>query len=412
VSDRLVGAGMALVARSMAVTARLTTAAPAPPRAADAGIGAGNVLVVSLAEIGDAVLLSAFVRELRAMAPAGHVTLVVRPAVAPLFEACPHVNEVIGYDVRARRAFRPLTLPPRAWSFARRRLRSRDYEMALVPRWDTDQYLATSVALFSGARRRVAYSEHVNARKAVLGAGLDALLTDVVPATKQRHEVERNLDILRFLGADVASSHLELWLTDADRGAATRLLEEAETSADRRTVAFGIGGAHPKRRWPVERFVALGRALQKQHGAHIVVLGGPEDGSRQAALIERLDRRVTGLAGRTTLRQTGAVLERCQLFVGNDSGPLHLAAAAGVPCVEVSCHPRSADPEHPNSPERFGPWRVRHAVLRPATPRPPCDRYCAGGDAHCILAVSVDVALAHCDEMLHQPAPEGVTTSA
>jgi heptosyltransferase-2 len=108
----------------------------------------------------------------------------------------------------------------------------------------------------------------------------------------------------------------------------------------------------------------------------------------------------TGLAGRTTLRETAAVLERCRLYVGNDSGPLHLAAAGGVPCVEISCHPATGRPDHENSPDRFGPWGVPHVVLRAASPRAPCDGYCGAQAPHCILEVDVDAVVAAADSLL------------
>lgn len=100
------------------------------------------------------------------------------------------------------------------------------------------------------------------------------------------------------------------------------------------------------------------------------------------------------LTNRATVRETAAVLAHCSLFCGNDSGPMHLAAAAGVPIVEVSCHSVSGDDLHPNSPKRFGPWGVPNRVVQPETPKDDCAEGCRFEVPHCILNVRVDSVVA------------------
>jgi heptosyltransferase-2 len=97
-----------------------------------------------------------------------------------------------------------------------------------------------------------------------------------------------------------------------------------------------------------------------------------------------------------SLRETAAVLERCELFVGNDSAPMHMAAAADCSVVMISCHSVHGDPMHNNAPERFGPWRVRHSVVRPISPIAPCRGSCIATHAHCILGVTTESVLDAC----------------
>jgi heptosyltransferase-2 len=77
------------------------------------------------------------------------------------------------------------------------------------------------------------------------------------------------------------------------------------------------------------------------------------------------------------------------LFIGNDSGPLHLAVAAGIPVVEISCHPADGDPNGENSPDRFGPFTSRCRIVRPERAKDPCQSSCASSQPHCIAQVSV-----------------------
>ena len=97
------------------------------------------------------------------------------------------------------------------------------------------------------------------------------------------------------------------------------------------------------------------------------------------------------IAGQMTLRQTAAVLERTNLVIANDSGPMHLAGAAGVPVVEISCHPADGNVLHANAPQRFHPWEERYEVVQPVKAHEPCTGSCEWHDAHCILGVSVEM---------------------
>lgn len=395
--SHVVKAGMRSVVRLMRLVGGARAARGDAPRTAieSAVADARRILVVALSEIGDAVLLSPFLRELRRLTPRAHITLVVRPATHSLYELCPFVDRTLTYEPRVARVLRPLVLPLRASRFARGRLDEPAFDIAIVPRWDTDHHFATAIAFWSGATRRVGYSEHVNRRKATLNAGFDGLLTDPVPSGTGLHEVERHFALLRYMGASPADGPLESWLDVEDERNVEELLARSGIASGDPLVAMLIGAADPKRRWPVERFAALADGLLRQlTNAHVLIIGGSEDVAAQSALSDALGTRAVPLAGRLSLRQSTAALRRCVVAVGNDSGALHLAAAARVPCVEVSCHPANGDVLHNNAPERFGPWGVPSTILRPAAPAPPCSSACEMRAPHCILAVEVDDALA------------------
>jgi len=361
---------------------------------------AHELVIVTLSEIGDAVLFSAFLRNVRAVAPRAHVTLVVRPEIAPLFAHSPHVDVLLRYDPRAPRTLRMLVLPLRAYRFARHQLRAVKYDVAIVPRWDVDHHLATAVMLFSNARRRVGVSETVNERKRLLNAGFDSLLTDAFVDKSAAHEVDHYLHLLGFLGGRDLNGALELSIASEDRSVARDSLLRGGLRPEERIVAFGIGAAHPKRRWPVARFLELGIMLHNRFGVRLVVVGGADDVTLQSQLVDGLGGCAIPLAGMLTLPQTAAALECCSLLVGNDSAPVHLAAAVGVPCVEISCHPVSADPAHANSPERFGPWGVRSVIVRPQAVDAGCADACIADTAHCILGVTTAMVLEACEVLL------------
>lgn len=360
-----------------------------------------TILVVRLDEIGDVVLTTPFLRELRRSTPSAWITLIVKPTVYNLAELCPHVNEVIVYDWNTQGRLSQLKSHWRALKLSRKYLWHRRFELAIVPRFDVDYYNATFIAYFSGALLRVGYSERVNSQKKILNKGLDHLLTHVLNYAALKHEVEHNLDVIPFLGGSAEKNNLELWLSSEDEEFAGNILKLKGIDSVTCVVAFGMGASAPKRMWPIAKFVEVARWLIKQYHARIIVVGGYGEESLGKELRNQLNDSIVDVIGKTTLRQTSALLKHCHLYVGNDSGPMHLAAAAGVPIIEISSFSRNASPQDSNSPARFRPWGVPHIILQPKTSLPPCVGGCTASKAHCINAVSVTDVQNAIARMLH-----------
>lgn len=353
---------------------------------------AKGILIVRPDEVGDVVLTSPFFGELRRNAPQAWITLIVKPEIKGLVELCPYVNEVLAFDWHVAPGFEQLRLHARALALAKRALWRRRFDLAILPRWDVDYYHATFLAYFSGAVCRVGYSEDVLPLKRQSNAGFDRLLTHGLDDRVPKHEVERNLDVLRFLGGTVEEDRLELWLSEEDRTFAAQTLAFRGQRNGELLIACSPGAGAAKRRWPIERFIDLGRHVLREFDSRVVVVGAADDRELGSRLQKELGTKVINLAGEATLRQTAAVLEHTRLMISNDAGPMHLAAAAGNPVVEISCHPRNGAASHANSPARFRPWGVPHVVLQPERAAAPCDDACEASEAHCILGVEVDRA--------------------
>ncbi|MHB1557201.1 MAG: glycosyltransferase family 9 protein, partial [Isosphaeraceae bacterium] len=215
-------------------------------RPAQAGTADGpRILVVRLDEIGDVVLCSPFLRELRRSFPAATITLVVKPGVWNLVEFCPYVDEVLQFDRRtAGRAFR----------FAARHLRNRRFDLAVNPRRDTDYYHANLLAYLSGAPVRAGYAVTT---LGIGGSERGRLLTTAVENDLAQHEVRHNLDLLRRIGGTISDDSLEVWVTREDEVVAERLLESRGVSPHERPIAMAPGAGWPGKTWPVERFLEL-----------------------------------------------------------------------------------------------------------------------------------------------------------
>jgi ADP-heptose:LPS heptosyltransferase len=368
-----------------------------------------RILVLRTDEIGDFVMTTPFLRELRRNCPESRITLVVKPGVLNLAETCPYVDEVRVFDPNASSPVRWRRLW-RAWRLARRHLWERRFDAAILPRWDADVNHATYVAYLSGAACRVGYSEKVSAFRRRENRGYDRLLTCVLTDSSCKHEVEHGLDVLRALGGTVTDDRLEVWLRPEDERFAAEALAGPRDAPAGPLVAFALGSREGRKRWPVKRFAEVARWMALKHGARTVVLLGPGEEHLECEW-KQFGHSTGPLALRgQTLRQTAAVLKHCRLLVGNDSGPKHLAAAMGVPVVEVSpwLSDAGADVPGAGSPLRFGSWRVPHRVVSPSRLREPCVVACAAAEPHCILGVGVeDVCGAVEDLWREQALPAG-----
>src|SRR5437764_607347 len=158
-----------------------------------------RILVVKPDEIGDVLLTSAFLRELRHNYPKAWICLVVKPAVYNLVEYCPYINELSTYDWTSRRYLGRFQGSWRAYKFVRRTFRTLRFDMAILPRSDADFYHATFIAFFSRAKKRIGFSETFTADRRRWNRGYDRMLTDVLTHVDAKHEVLRSLQLIRFL---------------------------------------------------------------------------------------------------------------------------------------------------------------------------------------------------------------------
>lgn len=354
-----------------------------------------RLLVIRLDEIGDVVLSTAFVRELRRQFPDADITWVVRSGVHNLVALCPYVDRVLGISAGVvAPGLTPLRERAshlvRTFRFASAKLWGLDIQVAIVPRFDTDWYGAAQLAYCSGAFARVGYSSRPLDTAGTSPPNYDVLFTALIATSADLHEAERGRELLQHLGLRAASDELELWFSDDDHARAATLLGSAP---DHPVVALGVGAGHPSRRWPAESFRGVAADLIAC-GFSVVVLGDAGDERAGELIVQQTGGGALNLTGRCSLRETAAVLKRCALYIGNDSAPMHMAAAVKTPVVEISSHPQSGAPDHARSPRRFGPWKVPHRVLQPERPLPPCTDSCTQPAAHCIKQITVEEVLA------------------
>ena len=162
----------------------------------------------------------------------------------------------------------------------------------------------------------------------------------------------------------------------------------------KKVLALCPGGKMQAKRWPVERFIAVGREWHRRTGAAIVVVGGPEEASTAAIIVQALGSYGFSACG-ASLSQTAAILARSRVYCGNDTGSMHLAAIMGVPCVALFS---SREPQR-----LWFPHGDHHLVLSHEVPCSPCGlETCHQDPSACIAKITVTEVLAALEQIWEQ----------
>lgn len=362
-----------------------------------------SILVVRLDQLGDMVLTTPLFRELKRLYPGARTTLVAPKQYKAIFTTNRNIDEILSPEdislqrmpLRARRLISAVL-------FCGSKLRHRQFDLAVSPRWDVDENHATLLCVMANARRRTGHSSLVSPAKQKLNRWFDAAFDFVVPPGPLRHELDSNLAIVEALGGKIASRRPEICLTANDRAFAVELLKYHDER--RMLVAVGIGGRAASRQWPLERYADVITELNQLRPVQPVIVCSEDEDAEASALSVMLPLPPYIVSG-LPLRTVCGVLERCQLYLGNDTGTAHLAAAMRCRTVVVSRHPMNGDPGHANSPLRFAPRGAETRILQPATGAGSCTSFCQSSAPHCILSISADQAVAAAMELLPSQVP-------
>jgi lipopolysaccharide heptosyltransferase II len=351
-----------------------------------------KILLVRLRQIGDVVFTTPAIRALSERFPDARLSYLVEPAAAPVIEPNPLVSRVI--------------VTPRAGGLAGmgqdvalgQQLRREHYDIAIDfhggPR-------ASLLTWFSRAPVRIGYD--------IVGRGW--MYTHVVGRPRQlraRHSVENQWDLLEPLGIARASPEavpVEMPVTvRASAAVASRLAAAGVSPADQ-LVVIHVSAGNPFRRWPATSFGDVAAALVSRHRtARMIITSGPSEHDAASQVIAH----ARGLlapaeqsrildCGDFSLSELRALVDRAALYIGGDSGPMHIAATSHIPMVSLY---------GPTLPARSAPWRAATwpsaAIEVHGLECRPCDqRVCAPGDFRCLIRIEPRQVIAAAERLVN-----------
>lgn len=333
-----------------------------------------KILIVQTAFIGDVILATPLAQAAHAMFAPCIIDFMAIPAAANLLEKNPSIHRVLIFDKRGQqRGVAAL------WRFAKA-LRAENYDLAIVPHRSLRSALLVWLAHIP---QRVGFDRNAGA----------FLFTQRV-RYQEKHEVERNLDMLRPFGKIPERLKPRVDWDEVDAACVAELTKNADSK--RVWCALAPGSVWATKRWPVDRFAKLANALVSELHANVFLIGGQSDAELCREIQQAVGENCFNLAGMLSLRQSAALLDRCNVLISNDSAPTHLGVATNCKVLTIF---------GPTVP-RFGfaPYGDGHGLVEHDLPCRPCSAHgtqkCPIGTHACMKEIAVEEVFARVKAMI------------
>lgn len=303
-----------------------------------------NILVIDFGQLGDVVLSLPALKAIRERFPTARITVAVGKPGAEIIDLSGYANSVLVVDRVALRDGPMLVSIARIFQLVKNVRRSHfDFVIDLHSLSETNL-----LGFLSGAPKRL-YSRRP-------GRSLNYLANFSPPPPaedKSKHSIERYLDVLLPLGVKDVPPTPRLTTRLTDDQVVEKLLKKQKADTGAPLVGLFPGSGHPGRRWPLDRFARLADHLTRNEGARVLVFAGPEE-SDLVRQIRSVFPASAIIFDKLTISQLAATQARLSVFVSNDTGPMHIAAAVGTAVVMLSDRP---------TPNSFVPKEPHHRVV-------------------------------------------------
>lgn len=341
-----------------------------------------KILLVRLRLVGDVVFTTPLIRAVRRRFPDAHLSYAVEPGAAPVVQENPHLNEVI--------------VLPQVRGLERVRA-----DLAAAARVHRQRF-DIAIDLHGGPRSAwLTWASRAPTRIGYAIAGRSWMYTTVVPRAADlapRHSVVNQWDLLRPLGIEPGApgvDPVEIAESAAAAAAVGERLQAAGVTTAHPVVVIHVSAGNPFRRWPAPAFEDLVvRLVERDPQRRVILTSGPSDAGAARRIADAARARLHDLAravptvGEFDLAELRALVSRASVYIGGDSGPLHIAAATRTPIVALL---------GPTLPERSKPWRDARwfaEMVDLELPCRPCDqRVCAPGDFRCLTWIKPERVL-------------------
>lgn len=347
-----------------------------------------KVLIIKLDHIGDVLFAIPALKALRERLPSARITVVVGPWSKEVVKNCPYVNEILIFDAhwfrRSTRGKRKAGDIYKCFRFLKL-LRQRKFDLAIDFRYPYSAHQDSLFLSLTRARYKMGHN--------IWGWGF--LITHKVRYDPKRvkHEVERNLDMLRTIGINNLSPKLEMWLSKDERDYAEKFLKQHDVQEQDILIGIHPGVWCPARRWPKERFAQTADLLVERLNARVIIFGASDEIEEVNELSSLMRTKPINTCGKTSLGELAALVEKCKVFVGNNSGPIHIAAAMETPVVDLFSGTDLS--------QQWGPFGVDNVVIEKHVNCKPCGREeCGRANHDCMELITVDEVVRAVESLL------------
>jgi lipopolysaccharide heptosyltransferase II len=350
-----------------------------------------RVLIVKLTSLGDVIHALPVAASLKKAFPFLKLHWIVEDRCAPLLENHPLLDSVIVYP---RKEIQSL-ISKRKWGQVltllknlRRSLRELSIDLSLDL-----QGLAKS-----GLMVLMAWPPY---RMGCFGLKeFSYLISKGLDEGGDLHAVDRNLKLAEFLGAGTGDPEFVMGISEEEKNWAKDFFQRHGVSGDTTLIGLQVGASFPQKCWPIPKMVALIEEISKLINIQVVLLGDQPDQEKLKPYLSRIPRKVINTVGGLSLRQLMTLINHCQIFVGADTGPLHLAVGLGLPVIALC----GAD-----DPKWTGPYGPSHRIHYKRFLCSPCNKTpVCQGRFDCMEAIEVEEVMESVKALMVTSFPSGI----
>lgn len=285
------------------------------------------ILIINLGGIGDILLSIPAMRALRDLYPQAEISMLVTSRVYEIAERLSYIDKVFTFNIRYGGSFSfNNTLKNFKALFA---LRKKRFDIAINMR-----------TLFSNrSAKKIKFLLDIIKPKTRVGRDTEGkgYFFDVkIPETKkgQKYEMEYDIDTVKALGAEVIDKNIDFEIDEESIEKVNKILEKEDMSKNAILIGIHPGGM-PSRRWPIENFSCVIDEVHKKILSKFLITGGREELSLAKKLMKITNAKIINLSGKLNIIELSALIKRCNLFISNDTGPMHIAAILRTPLVAI-----------------------------------------------------------------------------
>jgi len=328
--------------------------------------GLDKILIRGTNWVGDAVLTLPAIVSVRAAYPKARISILAKPLVADIYKLFAPADEVIIYKEHFDHPWGVFRLA--------RLLGKKKFDAAILLQ------NAIEAAI-------IAFVARIPVRAGYNSDGRGIFLTHSIRRTRtarQIHQGDYYLEMVKALGCAPVGKEMHLQ-AKINRVTARNVLEEFVPGEKRRIIGIAPGAIYgPAKRWFPERFAAVADELCKDKNCRVILLGGKDDREAAEKVCSSAKAKLINLAGKTTLREAVYLISQCSLFIGNDSGLMHIAGALNIPTVAIFGS---------TNPATTSPIGERIAVVCKKVSCSPCLKETCPSDFRCMNLISVNDVL-------------------
>jgi heptosyltransferase-1 len=321
-----------------------------------------KVLLVRLRRIGDVVMTTPAITALRKALPSAHISYVIETPYRELIEGNPHVDKVIVL---------PRPMGKKRFMNTVRLLRKERFDVAIDFHGGPT---ASLITFLSGARQKIGY--RIKYKSFAYDISLPRSLESSL-----NHSVENHIRLVQAMGIEVPEPPPLLLPepSESDKKKIHAFLSDNHLQ-DSKVVVIHVGAGNEFRWWGIDNWASLVSSLVKHQGAKIVLIGASEDEKNADQILSGHPESVFSQVGRLNLKELKEMIAKATLYIGPDSGPMHIAASTPTPIVALF---------GPNLSAYNAPWQTKATIIEKELDCRPCDqRNCISGDFRCMRRIT------------------------